>query len=95
MFRVLVILCFGLFFASPSFAGQSEAREVARLNNCPPKKIEVVQNFPGSGGKTVYKATCNLPKTAGTESAGGADAILIGCTQSLCTLIRPVSAEKN
>jgi hypothetical protein len=94
MFRVSVIFCLALLFAPPSFAGQSEAREVARLNNCPPKKIEVVQNFPGSGGKTVYKATCNLPKTAGTEKAGGADSILIGCNQSLCALIHPVSAEK-
>jgi len=77
---------------APAHAGQSEAREVARMNNCSPKKIEVLQNLPGSSGKTVYRVTCAMPKTAGAES-GGADAVLIGCDQSLCSLIHAVSSE--
>lgn len=63
------------------------------MNNCQPKKIEVVQNTLGSQGKTIYRVTCNLPKMA-EESASRADAVLIGCDQSLCEFIRPVSAEK-
>jgi hypothetical protein len=97
MFRRLCFFCLpclALFLAHPAYAGQSEAREVARLNNCPPKKIEVVQNFLGSAGKTVYRVTCNLPKTT-EEGAGGPDAVLIGCDQTLCTLMRPVSTEKK
>ena len=97
MFRRLsipCIFCVALFLAPAASAGTSEAREVARLNNCPPKKIEVVQNFLGSPGKTVYQVACNLPKTTG-ESASGPDAVLIGCDQTLCTLIRPVSADKK
>jgi hypothetical protein len=93
MSRALVILCLVLFLASPAFAGQPEAREVARLNNCPPKKIEVVQNFPGGQGKTVYRVTCMLPKTTG--EAAGASAILIECEQSLCALASPVAAEQK
>ncbi len=66
---------------------------MARLNNCPPKKIEVVQNYPGSLGKTVYRVACTLPKMAG-EQKGGADALLIECEQSLCALKRPIAEGK-
>jgi hypothetical protein len=86
--RHLLVTLFLVVYSSSALAGQPEAREVARLNNCPPKKIEVVQNFPGGLGKTVYRVACTLPKTTGS---GGADALLIECEQSLCTLIRPVS----
>lgn len=93
MYRPVVILCLSLFFAGPARAGLPEAREVARLNNCPPQKIEVLQSLPGGGGKTVYQVSCALPKTTGEAEI--ANAILIGCTQSLCALIRPVIAKKN
>lgn len=95
MSRLFTILAFCLFLALPAYAGTAEVREAARTNNCTPKKIEVVQNFLGGTGKTVYQVSCTLPKTTGSESASGPDAILIGCDQSLCTLMRPVSAEKK
>lgn len=91
MYRPVVILCLSFFFAAPAHAGLSEAREVARLNNCPPQKIEVLQTLPG-GGKTVYRILCALPKTI--EESKTANAILVGCAQSLCALIRPLIAEK-
>ncbi|MFA5041363.1 MAG: hypothetical protein WC464_07000 [Bdellovibrionales bacterium] len=90
----LCLSCIALLSTSNAYAGQSEAREVARLNNCPPKKIEVVKNYLGSTGKTIYQISCTLPKMT-SEDAGGPDAILIGCHQTLCTLIRPLSAEKK
>ena len=95
MSRFFALLCLLLFFAPPAHAGLAEAREVARLNNCPPKKVEVFQSLLGSQGKTIYQVSCNLPKTTGTEGASGSDAVLIGCAQSLCEFIRPVSAEKK
>ncbi len=95
MFRLFAILALSFFLALPAYAGTAEVREAARINNCTPKKIEVVQNFLGGTGKAVYQVSCNLPKTTGSEKAEGPDAILIGCDQSLCTLIRPVSAEKK
>lgn len=97
MYRALVILCLAscvFLWASVAFAGQPEARETARQNNCTPKKIEVVQNVPGGSGKTIYQVACNLPKTVG-ETDSSADALLIECNQSLCTLIRPISSEKK
>ncbi len=94
MLRLLAACLIALVYAFPAFAGQSEAREVARLNNCPPKKIEVVQNYPGGVGKVVYKVSCNLPKTT-EENKEGADAILIQCDQSLCSLIRSVAASQK
>jgi hypothetical protein len=95
MFRSFALICLVLVLARPASAGQAEAREAARMNNCPPKKIEILQNFLGSEGKTVYQVTCNLPKTTGSESASGPDAVLIGCDQSLCELMRPVAADKK
>ncbi len=93
MSRVIAILCFALVLTFSAFAGPFDAREVARINNCQPKKVEVVQNILGNQGKTVYRVTCNLPKMAG-EGEAGVDAVLIGCDQSLCEYIRAVSAEK-
>ena len=95
MLRLCLIVSLTLLIASPAHAGPAEAREVARLNNCPPKKIDVYQSLLGSEGKVIYQVTCNLPKTASSDSATGPDAILIGCDQSLCELIRPVSADKK
>ena len=95
MYRHFTILAFGFFWALPAHAGTAEVREAARINNCAPKKIEVVQNFLGGTGKAVYQVSCILPKMTGSEGASGPDAILIGCDQSLCTLMRPVSAEKK
>lgn len=91
----LLILCFSLLWASHAHAGIPEARETARLNNCTPKKIEVYQSHLGSEGKIIYQVTCNLPKTTDKDSAAGPDALLIGCNQSLCELIRPLAMDKK
>ncbi|MDR3423630.1 MAG: hypothetical protein P4M13_00930 [Alphaproteobacteria bacterium] len=95
MSRFFLILCLTLLLAPPAHADQPEAREVARLNNCSPKKIEVSQNLLGSEGETVYLVTCDLPKTVSADKASGPDAVLIGCEESLCELIRPVSTDKK
>jgi len=91
----LIILCALLLLASPASAGQPEAKEVARLNNCPPKKIEVYKNTLGGTAKTIYQVTCILPKTTDKDSKGGPDALMISCDQSLCELMRPVATEKK
>ncbi len=95
MTKILLIFC-GLFFlVAPAYAGQPEAREVARINNCAPKKIDVYQNELGREGKTIYQVTCNMPKTADKDSTTGPDALLIGCDDNLCELIRPLSLENK
>ncbi|MDP9127939.1 MAG: hypothetical protein M3N08_06750 [Pseudomonadota bacterium] len=80
--------------AFPAKADQAEVREVARLNNCPPKKIEVFQQSLGPEGQTIYKVQCNMPKLA-DEKNKGADALMIGCQDSLCELLRPYQDEKK
>lgn len=91
-----VIICLALLAALPAYAGQPEAREVARLNNCTPKKIEVFQNQLGSDGKAIYLVTCNIPKTTDKNAPSGApDSLLVSCEQSLCTLLRPVAPDKK
>jgi hypothetical protein len=91
----LAFLCLSLFASLPAQAGQPEAREVARTNNCTPKKIDVFQNAVGGSGKTVYQVTCNLPKITDKDSPAGPDALLIGCDQSLCEVLRPITLEKK
>jgi hypothetical protein len=85
----------GCIALSPAHAGQPEARELARTNNCTPKKIDVFQNAVGGTGKTIYQVTCNLPKTTDKDSAVGPDALLISCDMSLCEVLRPISLEKK
>ena len=73
---------------------QSQAREVARLNNCPVKKIEVYQNSLGSTGSTTYRVQCNMPKTVGQEGTAP-DTLLIGCETGVCQLMRTAVGEKK
>jgi hypothetical protein len=100
--RFAIVLCalsLVLSFAPTPFAqaDQPEAREVARINNCPPKKIEVYQQSLGGEGKTIYRVECVMPKTVGdsANAAPQATALLISCDQSLCELLRPVTEEKK
>jgi hypothetical protein len=90
-FLLAVFLC---VLSLPARADQPEAREIARLNNCVPKKVEVFQQSLGAEGQTIYRVICNLPKTA-DEGSKGPDALLIGCRDSLCELVRPVDSEKK
>ena len=92
---LLRIITLFLLFNLPAHADQPEAREVARLNNCNPKKIEVFQNQLGNEGKIIYQITCNLPKTTGSDSPTGPDALLVGCDSSLCEMIRPLASDKK
>jgi len=88
---LVAILAIG---ANPALAGQAEVRETARLNNCPPKKIDVYQQALGLDGRTVYRVQCNLPK-ATDETTKNADTLLIGCRGNLCEVLRPMEAESK
>ena len=94
---LLALSCGFLLCAAAAYADQPEAREVARLNNCPPKKIEVYQQSLGSEGATIYRVECTLPKTVGASANAAAmpDALLISCDKSLCELLRPVKEDKK
>ncbi len=97
LMTAIVVLTLGLILLSLSVAHaaeQSQAREVARLNNCPPKKIEVFQNSLGTEGKTIYRVQCVMPKAAG-EEAQGPDTLLIACDSSLCEIVRPTKLESK
>jgi hypothetical protein len=78
----------------PTLADQVTAREVARINNCLPKKIDVYQDSIGMSGQTIYRVDCTMPKMTGT-AAPGPDALLISCDESLCTLLRSLTTEKK
>lgn len=76
-------------------AASSDAREVARINNCPPKKIEVFQQTLGMEGKTVYRVECNMPKVKDDKAAPTANALLVQCVGSLCAPVRMVGNESK
>ncbi len=94
-FVVILVLLFTSMGIAESFAASSDAREVARLNNCPPKKIDVYQQTLGSEGRTIYRVECNLPKSKDDNAVQTADAVLIQCNGSLCALLRPVGTENK
>lgn len=89
---------FSMFFmigTSTTQAAPSDAREVARINNCPPKKIEVFQQTLGIDGKTVYRIDCNMPKTKEEKTGPSANAILVQCHGSLCGLLRTIGNDEK
>lgn len=88
---------FGLWvmlMAPAHSAATAEARETARLSNCPPKKIEVYQQSMGEMGTTIYQVECIVPKTKDESASGSPDAILVKCQANLCSLLRPISLKK-
>ncbi len=91
----LIIACLLMLATTSAHADQPEAKEVARINNCPPKKIEVYKNTLGSAAKTIYQVTCNMPKTSDKDSKDAPDSLLISCDQTLCELMRPIVPEKK
>ncbi len=77
-------------------ASQAEAREVARLNNCLPKKIAVFSQTLGADGTTVYRVDCAMPDMKAEEGkAKPPDALLIKCSGSLCNLMRPLQSSAD
>lgn len=92
---LILILAGTLTCADLAFAGSSDAREVARLNNCNPKKIEVFSQSLGPDSPTIYRVECNMPKTTKEASPQAADAVLIQCNGALCDMLRPVSKESK
>jgi hypothetical protein len=93
LMRFLVfILCMAVFFSvgRPALAGMAEAREVARQNNCLPKKIEIYEQRLGSNPATLYKVACIEPKTVGQNTTKTPSAILVQCDANLCSMLRPL-----
>ncbi len=99
MQRMIAILfalaLLGVAFAARADTNQVEAREVARLNNCTPTKVDVYQQSLGSEGATLYRVGCALQKTSDASAAKGADALLISCRENLCELLRPMTGENK
>lgn len=89
-----LFILLGLLCLSPqSLAAAADAREIARLNNCTPKKIEVYKQTLGTNGSTTYKVDCTLAKSKDDGGAKAPDAVLVGCMGNLCELMRPISSS--
>ncbi len=75
-------------------ADPAQAKEVARINNCSPKKVEVYQQTLGQDGKTIYHVDCNMPKSK-DEGTPASNAMLISCDETLCELLRTLPPESK
>jgi len=90
--KIMAAIFAFLLLAVPALADeQMQAREIARLNNCDPKKISIYQQRPGADGNTIYQVDCTPAKTLDTTATSSATALLIGCDGDLCTLRQPVA----
>jgi hypothetical protein len=92
---VVFLFLFTLITGAEAKAASADAREIARLNNCIPKKIDVYQQTLGNEANTIYRVECNLPKTADEKASPSASAVLIQCAGSLCEFLRPLSLENK
>ncbi|MDX9690635.1 MAG: hypothetical protein EOM37_03080 [Proteobacteria bacterium] len=89
---LLVALAFVSMHATSVGAASVDAREVARMNNCVPKKIDIYQQTLGARPQTTYRVECVLPKTVATDLvAQPVNAVLIQCSGSLCKMLRAVN----
>jgi len=79
--------------STPSYAGVAEARDVARLNNCAPKKVEIFQQKLGDTLQTIYRVSCIEPKVVDDKAPKSASAMLVRCDGSLCEMLRAVDSS--
>lgn len=87
---LLLLLVVPLFFcANEAHAGPAEARDIARLNNCTPKKVEVYQQKMGADAQTIYRVECIEPKAVNDKAPKMASAMLVRCDGALCEMLRP------
>jgi len=91
----LALLAYTLLYATPVHAASADVREIARLNSCAPKKIEVFQQKVGPNAPTTYRVACVTPKVVDTSTTKMASAVLIQCTGQLCKMVRPLYDASN
>lgn len=95
---LIASFCLVATLSAARASSPADAREVARLNNCPPKKIEVFSQALGVTGKIIYRVSCNMPKSVGQEKLPEGtkipDAVLIECTANMCDYMRPTIIPK-
>jgi hypothetical protein len=82
-------------YGTDCLAAPADAREVARMNNCSPKKIEIYQQKMGSNSSTLYRVECIAPKTVGENVTPMPTSMLVQCEGSLCKMLRPLTGVKQ
>jgi len=92
---MLILIAVMVLRAHDVLAGPAEARDVARLNNCVPKKVEVYQQKMGAGSQTIYRVACTEPKTVDENAPKMAEAMLVRCDGSLCEMLRPFESSSK
>lgn len=82
-------------YGTDCFAAPADAREVARMNNCSPKKIEIYQQKMGGDSSTLYRVECIPPKIVGENILPMPTSMLVQCDGSLCKMMRPLTNKKQ
>jgi len=86
----IIFLC-----AHEAQAGPAEARDMARLNNCAPKKVEVYQQKMGGDSQTIYRVECIEPKLVDDKAPKMANAMLVRCDGTLCEMLRLLDTQSK
>lgn len=96
--HIALVAAFLSAYGGIAYAGEgSQVREVARMNNCPPKKVEVFQQGLGNTAKVTYRIDCIMPKATGAKDSKDKppESILVSCEGGLCDFLRPFVADKK
>jgi hypothetical protein len=85
--RSLLFILILLLAPLPAFAGQAEAKDLARSLNCTVKNITVQSKTTGDVPTTLYKVECEV--TGGSDEAKKANGtMLIRCEGPMCSLFK-------
>ncbi len=69
-------------------AGQAEAKELARNENCVVAGISQIDASTGSTGSVTYKAVCTLPGSLSEDDKKRNGSLTIRCEGAMCSVIK-------
>jgi hypothetical protein len=72
----------------PAYAGQAEAKELARNYNCAVTGVTEQSKAVGEAEITTYKVNCLLPASTSAEQQKSNGSLLIRCSAALCSLLK-------
>lgn len=88
MKRLLILSLVALVAPSPLWAGQAEAKELARNYNCKVASIAEDSVATGSAESITYKVNCTLPASASEEDRKANGTLWVRCEMGMCQLLK-------
>lgn len=86
--RCFFLSLFVLLAPSPLWAGQAEARELARNYNCKVASITEDSVATGRAESATYKVNCALPASTSEEDRKANGTLWVRCEMGMCRLLK-------